>query len=386
MMKRFTPTDVEHLPIWIGAAVGLLGFALIFAVGGLQWTSLLAGVLLASVSVALGWHLTQRHRAWQRDVDAYLAGQVNFCEQVVPVWKAHIESSREQMERAISALSDRFGGIVDKLDTTLRTATQETDAHQQGGGLAQVFSKSEVDLGALVQAQRDASHGLSAMLEKVQSLSQFIGEMQDMAADVARIAQQTNLLALNAAIEAARAGEHGRGFAVVAKEFHTLSAQSGQAGKRIAERVHLISNAIVETCKIVDQSVAHEDQSLADVEGTIARVLTDFRSLAEAFEHSSDLLQTESMSIQAEINDSLVQMQFQDRVSQILAQVHKNLDHLPETLQQHVQDYLDTRHLAPLDAESILVELKKTYVMADQHVLHEGGSVNYDKKSDISFF
>ena len=385
-MKRFTPIDVERLPIWNGVAVGILGSLLLLLVGGLHWAALLGTLLLTSVSVGLGWYLTQRQRSWQRAVDAYLAGQVNFCEQIVPVWKSHIESSREQMERAISALSDRFGSIVDKLDNTLRTATQETDAQQQGGGLAEVFSKSEVDLGALVQAQRGASHNLSTMLSKVQSLSQFIGEMQDMAADVARIAQQTNLLALNAAIEAARAGEHGRGFAVVAKEFHTLSAQSGQAGKRIAERVQLISNAIVETCKIVDQSVAHEDESLADVQGTIERVLADFRSLTEAFQHSSDLLQTESMSIQAEINDSLVQMQFQDRVSQILTQVHKNLDHLPETLQQHLQGYLDTRHLDPLDAEAILAELKKTYVMADQHILHEGGSVNYDKKSDISFF
>jgi methyl-accepting chemotaxis protein len=38
------------------------------------------------------------------------------------------------------------------------------------------------------------------------------------------------------------------------------------------------------------------------------------------------------------------------------------------------------------DAELLLTELKKTYVMADQHVIHQGGKVEQSNVKDISFF
>jgi methyl-accepting chemotaxis protein len=291
------------------------------------------------------------------------------------------------METAINALSDRFGGIVDKLDVALRTATQATDSLEGGGtDLVAIFGKSEQDLRALIAVQTTAMSNMENMLAKVQGLDRFIVELQEMAFDVARIAQQTNLLALNAAIEAARAGELGRGFAVVAKEFRMLSNQSGDTGRKIAEKVKVISAAIVDTCTVVRESVVAEDQSLGSVQTTIDRVMTDLRTVTDAFQSSSNLLQDESMSIQAEINAALVQLQFSDRVSQIMTQVNKNIDRLPEVLQEHLENYVATRTLEPMDALEMLAELQKTYVMADQHVIHQGGKVEQKTVTDISFF
>jgi methyl-accepting chemotaxis protein len=208
-----------------------------------------------------------------------------------------------------------------------------------------------------------------------------------MAADVARIAQQTNLLALNAAIEAARAGELGRGFAVVAKEVRTLSTQSGDTGRRITEKVSTISAAILDTCASVNATVAQEDGSAASARTIIATVLEEFKGIVEAYSRSSTLLKDESVEIQNEVNQALVQMQFQDRVSQIMTQVHKNMDRLPELLQDQHAQYLQDSVLQAPDAQALLAELQKTYVMADQHVVHQGGKVEQSSATtDISFF
>jgi len=207
-----------------------------------------------------------------------------------------------------------------------------------------------------------------------------------MAFDVARIAQQTNLLALNAAIEAARAGELGRGFAVVAKEFRMLSNQSGDTGRKIAEKVKVISAAIVATCTVVRESVVAEDSSLESAHATINRVVADFRGITEAFQRSRDVLHGESLSIQSEVNQALVQMQFQDRVSQIMTQVVKNIERLPAVLQETQLTYAETGVLQAHDPQEMLTEMKKTYVMADQHVIHEGGKVTQSNSTDISFF
>ena len=366
---------------------GLLGALAVLLAGGLSWLAVALAVGLLLAGGLLGYKFMTLRQTTQTAIEDFLAGQAQFGEELVPVWKNHIESSRSQMESAVNALSDRFGGIVDKLDVALRSATQETDTIEgSGNGVVALFNKSESDLRALIEVQQTSMSNMENMLNKVQGLDRFIVELQEMAADVARIAQQTNLLALNAAIEAARAGELGRGFAVVAKEFRMLSNQSGETGKKIAEKVKIISSAITDTCTVVRESVVAEDRSLEAVHTTIDRVMADFKGVTEAFQRSSDLLQCESMSIQTEVNQALVQMQFQDRVSQIMTQVNKNLDRLPEVLHEQIQQYAQSGVLLPLDAEAILTELKKTYVMADQHVIHEGGTVKQSNTTDISFF
>lgn len=371
----------------LSLCLGLLGAVAVLLTGGLTWLAAALAVGLLLAGGLLGYKLMAQRQTMQTTIQDYLAGQAQFGEELVPVWKNHIESSRSQMETAVNALSDRFGGIVDKLDVALRTATQETDTIEgSGNGVVALFTKSEDDLRALIGVQKTSMSNMENMLNKVQGLDRFIVELQDMAADVARIAQQTNLLALNAAIEAARAGELGRGFAVVAKEFRMLSNQSGDTGKKIAEKVKIISSAITDTCTVVRDSVVAEDSSLEAVHSTIDRVMADFKGVTEAFQRSSDVLQSESMSIQVEVNQALVQMQFQDRVSQIMTQVNKNLDRLPQVLQEQTQQYAQSGVLLPLDAEALLTELKKTYVMADQHVIHEGGEVKQSNTTDISFF
>jgi len=384
-MKKIDPSKV---PLVFCSILGVLGAGAVLLAGAGSLLAMGLALLLLLAGAGLGKYLSQLHLQQQQRVADYLVGQAEFAQEVVPVWNGHIESSREQMETAINQLSERFGSIVDKLDATVRTATQETAAYEgSGSDLGAVFNKSQQDLGALIAVQKSAMSNMEAMLVKVQGLDRFIVELQEMASDVARIAQQTNLLALNAAIEAARAGDLGRGFAVVAKEFRMLSNQSGETGRKIAEKVKIISAAIVDTCTVVRESVAAEDNTLEAAHGTIDQVLTDFKNITDSFQRSGTLLHDESISIQSEINNALVQLQFQDRVSQIMTQVMKNLGHLPEVLQQQRDQFAQSSQLQPLDAQEMLVEMKKSYVMADQHVIHEGGKVQqHNSATDISFF
>jgi methyl-accepting chemotaxis protein len=375
---------VRHYP----AALGLVAALFIGVLGQPTWLAVILALAVLLAGVLLGMHLAQRRAVLTQSIEDYLQGQAHFGEQLVPVWKGHIESSREQMEVAVNALSERFGGIVDKLDVALRTAAMETDSVSANGhDLVSVFTTSEEQLSTVIVAQETAMRSMEGMLLKVQGLDRFIVELKDMASDVARIAQQTNLLALNAAIEAARAGELGRGFAVVAKEVRTLSTQSGDTGKRITEKVATISAAIVDTCASVNAAVAQEGGSTASARGIIDTVLEDFKGIVEAYSRSSTLLKDESMKIQDEVNQALVQMQFQDRVSQIMTQVHKNMDLLPAAMQERHAQYLQDGVLQAPDAQALLAEMQKSYVMADQHVVHQGGKVEQNNaNTDISFF
>lgn len=348
-------------------ALGLLGATATIAVSG----GTLAGVLCAAGLLAAGgltgWTAHRTRRAHEQALDEYLAAQGIFSAELAPVWSAHIESSRAQMEDAIGALSGRFASIVTRLTQTLHHSDGQSGGSGHGDATA-VYAASQQQLQTVIDSLRDAMEGKARMLAKIQDLQGFIGELQDMADGVSRIAHQTNLLAINATIEAAHAGELGKGFSQVAQEVRALSKMSGETGRQIAEKIGLIHAAIEETRRAADASRAHEGHVMTDSEHRIHDVLTRFDGLAQALAQSADYLREESRGIQQEVNEAIVQLQFQDRVSQILAHVRDNIGRLPAVVQAHVAE--DAASLTPLRADGLLKELESTYAMASERTIH----------------
>lgn len=369
----------------------LLGFfggvaALVLSGGTLAaWVT---APLLIGIGLAASWRMSHKLRESRQAIQAYVDGRQRFGETMAPVWTGQIETSRQQMETAISELSQRFSGIVDKLDNTVRTTSAATSSIDSESGLVAVFAKSERELGSVVATMESAMSSKTEMLEKVQSLNHFTVELQQMASDVASIAWQTNLLAINAAIEAAHAGENGRGFSVLAQEVRKLSALSGDTGKRITEKVSLINAAIVETRESAEASNLQESRSMASSQDTITAVLSQLRAVTDTLVASTDLLKDESLDIKAEISEALVQLQFQDRVSQIMSHVKSNIERLPVVLDDNRAQFQQDGALQPLDSAGLLAELEKTYAMKEERAVHQGSKSAEATQDDteITFF
>lgn len=368
----------------VGAAGGISTCA---ASGGELWSWFAAAGLLAA-----GVLVDRRHAALKRSLKRattdYLVAAEGVGTDVLPVWSDHIETSRVQMESAIASLTERFAGIVDKLDQAMRAsnmAGSSTQAEDQG--LKAVFSNSSRELNAVLDSLRQAMASNSLMREEVQNLHRFIDELRQMATEVANIAAQTNLLAINAAIEAAHAGETGRGFSVLAQEVRKLSAMSGETGKRMADKVALVADAIANARRSAEASATREAASITGCEASISGVLDGFRGVTEALSESADVLKRESLGIQAEVGEALVQLQFQDRVSQVMTHVRQNMAKLPEQLSQSRIGYERNGVLAPVDARALLAELEQTYAMAEERQTHGGGgAAGAPKAEEITFF
>ncbi len=370
------------------AALGALAVVTVLALRGLDKAGIGAALMLA-VATAVTCLLAARGTSPNSTAtDGYLASRQAFGESLAPVWSGQIETSRSQMENAVNALAERFGGIVDKLDSAVHASSSATDNVGNGKGIGAVFAGSERDMKAVVQSIEKAMASKTEMLGKIQGLQEFTRELTQMTEDVASIAAHTNLLALNAAIEAARAGETGRGFAVVAKEVRTLSNLSAETGKRMADKVAVISSAIVATCQAAESSLAQETRAMAASTQTIDGVLADFRAVTDTLLQASQLLKDESVEIQSEVGQALVQLQFQDRVSQILSHVKANIDSLPAALADNKQQYENDACLVPLDAGPMLAALQSTYAMADEFAVHGGKQRHIAAPADdeLTFF
>ncbi|RXN84451.1 chemotaxis protein [Achromobacter aloeverae] len=343
-----------------------------------------AGAVLVALGIAAGW----RGRAESTEdgaVQRHMANLENFSADLAPVWSRQIESSRSQMEEAITALSMRFGEISVRLDQTLRLSMDNGGSGDRSA--AAVSARSRQQLDGVLQLLRDGMQTKADMLVKVQGLQGFVDELQDMVQAIAMVTQQTNLLAINATIEAAHAGSLGRGFATVAQEVRALSKQSGETGARIAEKIELIGAAILQTCTVAEQTTRREQEAVAASETAIQQVLEGFQAFADGLTETTDRLREESQGIQTEVNEALVQLQFQDRVSQVMAHVVANIERLPTVIQDYRRECEEAGELLPLAAGGLLQELEKTYAMAGERELHRGAPTKpATAGDDITFF
>ncbi len=373
------------LPVAAGVDVLSLVLAAVLLAAGVM-----AGVLVgkkheATLQAALAEQDDACQKQYNADVESFFAGLGTLESKVTSLWVRQIENGRSQSEQAMIELTARFSGIVDKLDDAVKASSLSAESVDNAEGLVAVFTRSEANLQAVIQSLRDAlSHG-GELLGSVGNLVQFIDQLKEMSTSVTTIADNTNLLALNAAIEAARAGEAGRGFAVVATEVRKLSNMSGETGRKINETVRVISQAINKAFEVAEKSAAQDAASVTTSEMAIRGVLEEFRQVTNGLTEAATILRTTGSGIKNEVAESLVQLQFQDRVSQILCHVRDNINAFPACLQEGEQKFHEQGRLQVIDWSGLLHELERSYATTEERNIHAGKKVAA-ADDEITFF
>jgi methyl-accepting chemotaxis protein len=307
------------------------------------------------------------------------------CVQALPIWSKQIETARTQTEEAIVALSGRFAGIVNRLDLAL-----DASQHNSGGAdLAQALDAGKRELAQVMSALNEIHRSRSTLAEQIRSLAAHSSELAKMASEVEQIAFQTNMLALNAAIEAAHVGEAGRGFAVVAHEVRNLATASRDTGKGITQKIALVNQSLQEIISTNETVSAREGEALHDSGNRIQGVLGKFSDMSEGLARSTEDLRRESGAIKGEIEESMVQLQFQDRVGQIMAQVvgsMRDLDERAEAVARGEQPQID--------AAGYMAQMVSTYTTDEQRRNHHVSAdtatptptLKVQGGSDVEFF
>ncbi len=305
--------------------------------------------------------------------------------QVTNLTAGQIELSRTQTEEAINVMSLRFAGLVEKLNTAVKTSEQAAGNMDDESGVASVLDMTRIELTGLVERMNRSLRSRNQNLQNVRDLAEQTKLLTVMAESVRNIAGQTNLLALNASIEAARAGDMGRGFAVVAGEVRNLSIQSAESGEQISEIVGNIAKAMDSTLERVEASAEEDSAFEKESQETVNNVLSNLLGILDGLSSSSEILKTESVGISHEISDILVSLQFQDRVSQIQTHVRDSLHDFEKTIEDNRSLRQQGTNI-PIDGAAILAMLAAGYTTDEQRDLHSGGDASAPTDEEIEFF
>jgi len=283
-----------------------------------------------------------------------------------------MELVRSETESAITNLADRFSTMLGSLRSAANLLPGSSDRL-----VLENLRESLVNLPDALRSLDESKESRDQFLTQIETLGSAMGELHTLAESVRKLAAQTNLLALNAAIEAARCGEAGRGFAVVAGEVRELSKLSAQTGAEIRQKVDGIVGAVGNAVKTAGELSKKERFLLGEAERTVSGTLEEFERRAQEAEVRIAGLRNSGDEVARAIEQVLVDLQFQDRVSQILSNV--------ET---------DTRRFAAaIGRDEVpepavwLARLEAGYTTSEQEQAHLGAAAAVpEATSSVTFF
>ncbi len=319
----------------------------------------------------------RRDAALVREIAKLLSG-------VLPLWNAHVDTVKNQSEDSVAQLIKSFSSMVAELDEAGfgGVGNVNKEAAKNADATITLLQLCKKELAPLIETLSKMIDSKNELLNCIRELAYSTSEMTNMAHEVGQIAAQTNLLALNAAIEAARVGNMGRGFAVVADEVRKLSHMSAETGKNMSEKVKHLSTVMARALSTADRTAIHDKQVL-EVSGAVVR---DVLNHVESMGDSAQQMRHHGNVIRNDIEDLMVALQFQDRISQVLQVVKNDMYKLEKT----AHELGDGAEGEFPSTEKWLKDLQNTYTMRDEHRNHgssgDSGDAAADKNSEITFF
>ena len=379
--------------VWIGSFVFTLAAAwLIINSPSLASVAALSA-LAATVTTLVGWlglnairqlteniepaceSLTGAHSRATSGFSEVIADCSRTLEKTVNLNRGHLDdvvSSTCQAAEGLVTMLQSIDGSVTGLVHEMDSFVNETSTTLERSNELMQSNTS------MVSAIESRLQGRSAELEherqRVKSIVDSVGQLEELVTQIRDISDQTNLLALNAAIEAARAGESGRGFAVVADEVRRLSTTVDETatriGKGMKEMGELINREFSD--KMAVEGMQAESERLDAFKNQLMALGSTMSHLQGLVMSTVGSLRNRGEQIESMVMDAMGSIQFQDIGRQKIERVIEIMGSLSGNIQE-ISTLIASGKYDNTQVKAKLFEIENVfdrYVMDDQRRVH----------------
>ncbi|HTQ03990.1 MAG TPA: methyl-accepting chemotaxis protein, partial [Polyangiaceae bacterium] len=169
------------------------------------------------------------------------------------------------------------------------------------------------------------SHESMRIIEQLLETSEHVNAIVARAERIDNLARETRFIALNARIETQRAGEAGRTFKVVADEVKRLAAASAEISTQIRGEVELCFQSLQQTRHSAEGLAGHDMSTIIDSRAALVNTVERLDAVNKAVQHAL-------AKVTASVAEAIRALQFEDLVSQLLAETARRVKSLAALL------------------------------------------------------
>lgn len=357
------------------AALAVLAAALAWQSDGSAWAAAACAALATGLLMHRGGAASAPPSAPRTGTASGAPAASGLTREVVPIWQRNVEAARVEGERQVHEIIEAFATIQARLEQALNAGGQLTSAAGTGDALMQAC---EAQVQALLEPTRQAFARQAAMLQALQDTRGTLEELLRGSTRIGQLAGSTHLVGLNAAIEASRAGEQGRGFGFVAQEVRQLARQSSEAAGTIGSALQQLLERLDRLAAQATQHSADDEEIAWQAEERARAVVRSILDDLQQQRGQSQALRAARLDVGEALDRLYMNLQHQDRQSQMLVNVTTDMQRLVEWLDQDGQ--ADRAAI-----QAWLKRLEHSYSMREQ-LDHHHGTVSVQASPAVEFF
>jgi hypothetical protein len=280
---------------------------------------------------------------------------------LLALWGEHLTQATNQQ----SGRGDEIVGMLNAVSEEVKTVVSDLDISKSIHRLVELIREGRsvlVDMltlqGTGATEKRGTLQALDKSVEQIQRVQDIVGVMHN-------LTFTTQLLASNASVSAARAsGEEGRAFKVIAQRMAEFAQEISASAKEIGQVVVDFRSVFDHNMNKVREQM-QSDLDLLDIQGKqVAGVMENLVGCVGSADHAggqlSGALAKLETNVGTVVRNTIIGMQYQDRIRQVL-------EHVADSL-RHTGSYIETGSV--IDIETLLKEEMAKYTTQEERELY----------------